>query len=306
MSTRDLGQKLDMRRAFWAMGASTRLEVKLGALIRAERARADRQEWTDVDALAVHYSPLTGLTLAIADCKTSKGRVAERLFWLRGVMDLIGAQHAYLVREEGLSAATRQLALRLGIAALAPDDRASLLAEVGANELDHQISQLFEQSAIEERGTLLKGVPRELDRLMRYRDTGYWLASGHRNLTSLPAILLISRDNLLASSPWTLPILIDLAWLYLLACLRAIVEMTTLHLADPAEGLANAVVGDERERRDKEFLAAQLRRVFAALPRSRSSIPPVDVFPVYYGDLTDLMVRLLRRRSAAVGALRVP
>ena len=75
--------------------------------------------------LAVHYSALTGLTIAIADCKTGRGRVAERLFWLRGVMDLIGARQAFLVREERLSSSARQLALRLGITALAPDDRAT-------------------------------------------------------------------------------------------------------------------------------------------------------------------------------------
>jgi len=47
-------------------------------------------------------------------------------------MDLIGARQAFLVREERLSPAARQLALRLGISALGPEDRAVLLAEVGA------------------------------------------------------------------------------------------------------------------------------------------------------------------------------
>jgi len=302
MTIKDTGQKIALRRAFWALGAATRLEVKLGALVRVEKARPDREEWTDVDVLAVHYSALTGLTMVIADCTTSRGRVAERLFWLRGVMDLIGANQAFLVRDENLSSAARQLALRLGITALGSDDRAVLLAEVGGNGGDVPASMTKE--GIERQALVLRSAPRELERLTRYRDTGYWLSRGHRNLTTLPSFLSASRDQLPAASPWTLPLVVDLAWLYLLACTRALVDITTLHLADPGEGLANAVVGDERERREKEFLAERLRRLFAVVPRESAALPVVDVFPAYYGDLTDLMSRLLRRRGSIVGALR--
>jgi hypothetical protein len=302
MTSKDFGQKIEMRRAFWAMGAATRLEVKLGALVRAERTRSDREEWTDVDVLAVHYSILTGLTLTIADCKTSRGRVAERLFWVRGVMHLIGARQAFLVREDRLSPAARQLALRLGISALGPDDRAALLTEVDLS--DGSTPAFLTAAGIERQALILKSTPTELDRLQRYRDTGYWLSMGHRNLTTLPAVLTAAREHLAPSSPWSLPLVTDLAWLYLLACTRALVDVTALHLAEPSEGLANVVVGDERERRDKEYLAAQLRRLFAAVPTGGSAPPVVDVLPAYYGDLTDLMVRLLRRRSTVVGALR--
>lgn len=304
MTIRDAGQKLEMRRALWAMGASTRLEVKLGALIRVERARPDREEWTDLDVLAVHYSPLTGLTIAIADCKTSKGRVAERLFWVRGVMDLIGARQAFLVREERLSGAARQLALRLGINALSPEDRTVLLAEAGVSGSDAPLPAFLTEAGNARRDQVLKATPRELDRLMRYRDTGYWLAQGHRNITALPAVLTSSRDLLKPGNPWTLPLLADLAWLYLLACTRAIGDMAALHLSEPSEGLAQVVIGDERERRDKEFLASQLARLFDALPKRAQAPAKVDVVPSYYGDLTDLMTRFLRRRSTAVGALR--
>jgi hypothetical protein len=302
MTTRDTGQKIEMRRAFWAMGAATRLEVKLGALVRAERTRPDREEWTDVDVLAVHYSVLTGLTLTIADCKTSRGRVAERLFWVRGVMDLIGARQAFLVRDDRLSPAARQLALRLGIAALGPDDRAALLTEVVVAE--GNIPAFLTAEGIERQMLILRSTPGELERLIRYRDTGYWLSMGHRNLTALPGLLSAVRPHLAPTSPWSLPLVIDLAWLYLLACTRALVDVTALHLAEPSEGLANVVVGDERERRDKEYLAEQLRRLFAAVPTGGSAPPVVEVLPPYYGDLTDLMVRLLRRRSTVVGALR--
>ncbi len=305
MSKRDFAQKLEMRRAFWAMGASTRLEVKLGSLVPRVENRADRQEWTDIDVFAVSYSPLTGLTQIVADCKTGRGRVAERLFWLRGVMELVDARSAYLVRDEPLSTSTRQLALRLGIAAFDRGDRAALLAEVGSDERLATFADLFEPSIYEHWEGLLRSAPRELERLMRYRDTGYWFAPKHRNLTYLPTIVGASRELLSRPDPWIMPLITDLSWLYLLAALRGLEDMTRLHLADPGVGLAHLVVGDERERRDKEFVAERLRKLVAALPHGRADLQPIDVVPPYYGDLTDLMVRVLRRRGDVVHALRV-
>lgn len=301
MSRRDFSQKLEMRRAFWAMGASTRLEVKLGSLVPRAENRADRQDWTDLDVLAVHYSPLTGLTSIVADCKTTRGRVAERLFWLRGVMDLSGAKIGYLVRDDPLPAASRQLALRVGITAFDRADREALLGEVRTN--GKQSPSFLEARAVEHWLSLLNSLPKDLERLARYRDTGYWISPRHRNVTFLPTILGTAREHLDPQAHWAFAVVVDMAWLYLLAALTALEEMSRLNLAEPRVGLAQVVIGDERERREKEFLAEQLRTVFAALPR-RQPVPAVDVVPRYYGDLTELMIRLAKRRSHALVALR--
>jgi hypothetical protein len=304
VTTRDIGQKLEMRRVLSAFGASTRLEVKLGALIRGQRSRADREEWTDVDVLAVDYSPFSGLTVAIADCKTSRGRVAERIFWLRGVMDLIQARQAYLVRDEEMSPSARQLALRLGISALSPADRAALVKEAGVDTSNSRVPAFLTAEGVDRHSALLRSAPKELDRLMQYRETGFWLAPGHRALTSMPAAIRSAREHLRPDRPWALPLIADLSWLYLFACTRALVDVATLHLGEPSDGLAHVVIGDERERRDKEFLASQLKRVFAAVPKRSGPMPSVDVVPPFYEDLSDLMLRLMRRRALAVQGLR--
>jgi hypothetical protein len=304
MSTRDLQQKLELRRVFWAMGGSTRLEVKLGALVFRQQGRADRQEWTDVDVLAVHYAPLTGLTYVLADCKTSRTRVAERIFWLRGVMDVLGARSGYLVREGPLPPASRQLALRLGIAAMDAADRAALIEQTDITELPNA-ETFFDGSSLEKWTLLTAHLPRELDRFSRYRETGYWIAPGHRNLTVLPSQLGTIRSHLRHQDSWAMVLVLDLAWLYLVALLRAVEDMVRVHLSDLGAGLAQVVVGDERERRDKQFLADQLERLFQALPAKGQRIPPVELLPGYYDDLADLAYRVARRRTQATSALRV-
>jgi hypothetical protein len=106
-----------------------------------------------------------------------------------------------------------------------------------------------------------------------------------------------------SSQPWSLPLVVDLAWLYLFALVIALDDIGRIRLADPRIGLSQVVVGDERERREKDAIAAQLRSLFEAMPK-RQQVPAVDVVPPYYEDLSDLVIRLWRRRSLAIDALR--
>lgn len=285
------------------MGASTRIDVKLSALVpRARGTRADSEEWTDLDVLAVEYSPLAGLTFAVADCKTLKGRVAERVFWVRGVADLFAARSAYLTRDEPIASSARQLALRLGIAVLDARDRAALIEQLGTTNLPRG-GTFLERPALARWTDLLEGTPKSISRLQRYRRTIYWLVPRLRNLTYLPSELAMAGRHLRPTDLWARTVVVDLAWLYLVAVLAALDEVTRLELADPNVGLRSALLGSEDEARSKEFLASRLRTLLSA---AGPEMPlDVNVLPEYHDELRDLIARFARRRASAVGALRV-
>lgn len=306
MTERDIGQKIEMRRIFWAMGASTRIDVKLSALVprATSKGRSSSEEWTDLDVLAVEYTPLAGLTLAVADCKTMRGRVTERVFWLRGVADLFGARAGYLTREEALPPSSRQLALRLGLTALDPVDRRQLVEDLPEARLPVAGTFLTEE-AFGRWQVLLADTPKAIERLERFRRTGYWIVPRHRNLTYVISQLRAARASFVPAQRWALAMLADLAWLYLLAMLAALDDMIRLHLADRDAGLRQVVVGTEHEAREKERLGQQLARLFAALPTKSDEVPPVELLPPYFDDLADLFGRLSRRRLEATEALRV-
>jgi hypothetical protein len=125
-----------MRRAFWAMGGSSRIDVKLSALVPPHtKNKAGVEEWTDLDVVGVQYVPLMGLVFVVADCKTQRQRATEQVFWLKGVADLFRAQNAYLVRDADLPPAARQLSLRLGVAAMGSADRRVSLDQAGTARL---------------------------------------------------------------------------------------------------------------------------------------------------------------------------
>ncbi len=295
-----------MRRAFWAMGAATRIDVKLSAIVPRgrSRTRAPYEEWTDLDVLGVEYSALSGLAFTVADCKTLKGRVAERVFWLRGVADLFGARSAFLVRDEEIASAARQLALRLGIAAVDPVDRAALLEQAGEARLP-VVGDFLAASQLQRWVTATTEIPGTAKALQRYRRAYYWTLPRRRNLTQLPAYLQAANRLLRVDEPWCLLLVVDLAWLYLVALLGALDDIVRLQFADGRGALAQIVTGSEFEFREKERLAARIKELITELaPERVDRVSKFPVLPDYFDNLADLASRLLRRRDLGVGALR--
>ena len=131
MTEHDLGLKVGVRRLFWSMGLSTRIDVQLRGFTPPPSTDPNRrgraaQSFTDLDVLGVAVTGGYRLSTEIADCKTSQRDSTSRMFWVRGVADLFGADHAYLVREHDVTDAARQLSARLGITVLPSEDLARL------------------------------------------------------------------------------------------------------------------------------------------------------------------------------------
>lgn len=307
VSELDLDQKLEMRRAFWALGSSTRIDVKLSALVSGPkgRTRITPEEWTDLDVLGVQYVPTGGLVYSVADCKTTKGRATERVFWLRGVSDLFGARAAYMTKDSDLPASTRQLARRLDISSMDRRDRTEFVSQAGELSLP-ATGRFFEVATLRNWDQLISAAPRGTARLQRYRRAVYWVMPKHRNLIQLPAYLAEANRHFLVSQLWAQALLVDLAWLYLLTTLNALDEVTRLHLGDSSGALRQVIVGGEPEMREKEALRDRIRDLLEFAEPDVSKRPlEQDIVPAYFSDLSDLIARAMRRRTYATEALRV-
>ena len=106
-------------------GFSTRLDVVLRGHERADGGPTET--FTDLDVLGVSVATGYRLSTTIADCKTGKSdKPTARMFWLRGVADLFGADGAMLVRDLEVLDSTRQLSARLGITVLPSVDLAHM------------------------------------------------------------------------------------------------------------------------------------------------------------------------------------
>jgi hypothetical protein len=301
VSEQDLALKAEVRRLFWRLGFSTKVDVPLRAYVPAGTGRKgeDRQAYTDLDVLGVMVGPDLRVQSVIGDCKTSPRGSTERMFWIRGVADFFGADDAYMVRSADATAAARQLAARLGVAVLTPRDLKALEAQDGGTKDMETLAFLFDHRAIATYRQALQQSDRRLKGLLEYREFDYWVYEEHRNLLQVVAHLAEAAGHLDPNHPIHVAMFFEYAWLYVRSLALAAQHIRRTHLTDLDTSLREYLFGGQLGLREKQHLAQVLAR-FAG----RKGNPENDVFPPYFPQLLELVTRLGRRSGHLTALLR--
>lgn len=311
----DLGLKVGVRRLLWSMGFSTRLDVVLRGdgrpqgrtqkNSRSSNARTPRptgpETFTDLDVLGVVVGPGYRLSKAVADCKSgSRDKPTARMFWARGVADLFGADQTLLVREHEVNDATRQLSSRLGITVLTSSDLTAMQQLHGdpVPNSDGPLKTLFDREQVEKYLSAFDRLDRRLGPLVEYRNFDYWVYDPHRNPFQLVAHLRDAREVLDPSNPDHLALFTDLAWLYIYSLVGVTEHLRGAFMGDVDRGLQEYLFGGATGLNEKREFAALLDSV-----RPKDA-PVVHHLPPYYGNLREVVTRLLRRPENVQGALR--
>lgn len=304
MSELDLGLKVGVRRLFWAMGMSTRLDVQLRGFSPAptgskERSRAP-EAFTDLDVLGFSVADGYDIATSIADCKTSRKESTSRMFWVRGVADLFRADHAYLVREHEVSDAARQLSARLGVTVLTADHlrRTQEFYKEALPALDGPLGLLFDRDAAAAHLSAFRGLDRRLKPLLDFREFDFWVIDEHRAPVQLVAHLTAAGRHLDPRDPAHAALVLDLAWLCLLSMIRVTEHVRRAFLADPDRALQEYLFGGAPGLKEKQETARLLQGV------APEGTGVLHHLPGYYGQMRELTVRLLRRPRHMQAALR--
>lgn len=305
MSELDLGLKVASRRLLWRMGFTTRVDVPLRAFVppSASRRGARHETFTDLDVLGIAVAPGFALRSVISDCKTTQRGSTERMFWVRGVSDFFAADDAWMVRTGGVTAASRQLAARLGISVLEPTDLARL-EEFHPMDLsldDGPLALLFDETRVAAVLKALTTVDRKLERLVEYRQFDYWVYDEHRNLLQVVAHLAAAAKHLDPSHPTHRALFIDCAWLYTLSLAHAANNVRAVHVSDVDTALQQYLFGGQMALQEKRKLAAALAHY---APAGAAAGDDDGVLPSWYGQLLELLTRHLRRPTFIGDELR--
>jgi hypothetical protein len=298
MSEKDLELKASARRLSWQRGFSTRINVPLRVYVDKKSNTSGFEEFTDLDVLAVHVNPEGRVGVSIYDCKTSAARSTERTFWLRGLADFFGADMAWLVREEKVTAAARQLATRLEIGVMNREDL-QLQLTIDRNfaiPMHSAYERLFTPADISQQRQRMSAIDRRLSPLVDYLHYDYWVEDSSSNLSLLIANLAGAARYLNPKDPTHISLLWDSAWLYLLALARAAEYVRLSHSNNPELSLPEYFLGGQAGIRSKQLTA----KVFEELTGSRRD----NLLPAYYPNLLELFGRLYVHPTSFVGAMR--
>lgn len=94
---RDFPYKLFGKRLAWSLGYLPFLNVP----IRTPKTETPGQwlDATDVDVLGFNFSANGNISTLIADCKDTMGNGAERIFWVRGLADMLSSDKVFLLKK---------------------------------------------------------------------------------------------------------------------------------------------------------------------------------------------------------------
>lgn len=298
-SERDLYLKLDIRRLFWAMNASTCLDVKLRAYVAGDARGRRTQEYTDIDVLGVACSISGYPEISLADCKTSSKRVLERMFWLKGVSEYFSSDSAYLVRSDAVPAAARSLSTRLEIGVIDPYDYQELVSAYSKLiTFGGPIDCLFTEETVLKQLNNPSSLDRRLRRLSDYLRFDYWVYDSYRNLTKLVAFMAESSDVLDGRNPSHLSMFFEACWLYSFALAKLAHHVRMTRIADVPTAVEVYVAGGEFSANEKLVLANLLKAKGIALD------PKSAVSPPYLMELVELTSQLLRYPSELTSVLQ--
>ena len=306
MSELDLGLKVQSRRLLWRMGFTTRVDVPLRAFVPQSASRphsAQHETFTDLDVLGIGIVPGFAVRSLIADCKTTQRGSTERMFWVRGVSDFFAADEAWMVRTGGVTAASRQLADRLGISVLEPSDL-NHLEEYHPSQLPLDagpLALLFDEQSVAAAMKALTSLDKKLDKLVEYRQFDYWVFDEHRNLQQVVAHLTNVKKVLDPSHPAHRALFLDCAWLYSLSLAHAAQYVRSVHVSDVSTALQQYLFGGQLALQEKKALAKALARL---APEQIPSGGSDGVLPPWFPQLLELLVRHLRRPAVVNDELR--
>lgn len=114
---KDAELKLRVARYLWSLGYVCPTEVAMSGR-EITQGEAKRYDLTDLDVVGLKFDNDLSWHIVIGDCKTgARTSAVNRLLWLRGIMDLFGAQRGYLAMLS-IGRESREVALRLGVSLL--------------------------------------------------------------------------------------------------------------------------------------------------------------------------------------------
>lgn len=125
LEDKDLPLKLRLMDLLWNLGWFVRPNVKV---FRYQEGRRTKDQFTDIDVLAIKFLLLQDQIIAVSSAKSGKESDTAELFWLSGVKSYFGASFAYYIRPRANTLKTKALCDRLGIIAL-NDEQLSLLEQ---------------------------------------------------------------------------------------------------------------------------------------------------------------------------------
>ncbi len=245
------------------------------------QTKYSRKQITDLDVLGMKCDPDLNFNSVVTECKSREEKAMEYLLKLKGTMDFFHASKAYFVQKR-IDINAREVGRDLNIFCLDENNLGSILASMGVRDPEFK---LFEQNLYAEKVNALKTVKKDFQKAVDYLKYDFWTLPDNRNVINILKIIETNAKKLDPSVREHKILIYELCLLLTLALLRLAGEIIKLNSDNVPDGVKTLIMGGTRERRDREALFDEIRKVIKD--------DRLNPYPIYLQDLTELINRLI-------------
>ena len=293
---KDFKLKIRLNNIFWSLGCYTRLEVKLAEYSLQEKIP---MELTDLDVLGIRILPDLSIDYLIADCTSNKDVIRspiQRVFWLKGVMEFLGASKGYLSlgTNNPVLGSQRIVGHRLGVTILNEENLANLEKRVVSSGFPQLKSSKPESWLYFENN--ITNLSKEIVPLLNFRKHNYWINPSYQNLHAL--ISLVTKHNKLFNETNRLQkaLILDLLTLFTLSVLQMSAYVFRVNPESPRIELRSYFYGGYDKMKRRQDIAENIKKLMATTRRQGTLFnETLKLDPDYLPNLFDIAFRLLNK-----------
>ncbi len=292
---KDFKQKIRLNNILLSLGYYTRLEVKLAEYSIAKNTP---MELTDLDVLGIRISPDFKFDYTVIDCTSSNFVIKspiQRVFWLKGVMELFGSSKGYLVLDTRnlIQEIQRQVSTKLGITIL---DEKNLL-NFEKRLLDEKIPNLkiADPNSWLDFENKLSSLDNKLNKILRYRKYNYWINKHNQNILAIITIFSRYKDLLDENNKIHKALSIDLLSLLCISILDMAKFVFDTNPERATQELRAYFFGGYNELKNKEKILENIKKLIENQNQKKLFYSNIKLDPDYLEELFEIVFRWVNK-----------
>lgn len=300
---KDMDLKIIFKKLLWKMGHYGRIDVKIAEYGDNLTGRKDGiSELTDIDVYGFSVQDDFQIQNIIVDCKNGENiSPANRLFWIKGVMENLSNSRGYLVMgKKNIPSHLREIANKFNVSLMDGKniivmDRIYNLSSIkDLNVFSKEM--FFKQDRISEK---------QLKDLLDYRKYHYWINEDHTNIHNIIRLLTDYSPKLLPTNKNHQIIVMDFIILFTIILFKMCSFIMRTSISDIKGGVILFLYNGEYNLDKYISVLDLIDRIFKTSVNNHEEIRGLlDYKPSFYESLVELTIALLRRPRESKDILR--
>ncbi|MCM3202907.1 hypothetical protein [Paenibacillus illinoisensis] len=300
----DFELKLRFKKILWAMGHYARIDVKVASYGEyLEMGRRDGiAELTDIDVWGLNFHDDFQVNNIVVDCKNGeKVSPAGRIFWIKGLMEYVGNARGYMVMgKKVIPTHLRETANRFNISLM---DGKNLIVLERMYDIDRfKDLEVFSGNYISQSDKISD---KSIKELLDYRKYNYWIDEDHTKLHNVIGILSSHASKLSGQNKNHQVVVLDLIGLFTIALFKLCNFIVRTTVSDIKMGTLLFLYNGAYNL-DKYVTVTELfEKILKNAASNYGDIQKfLDYKPVFFDDLVELCITIIRRPNESKDILR--